>query len=145
MSELENASPGGETNISATFHELAQRIVRRGLIIIISDLLDDPERVLRSLKHFRHKKHEVIVFHILDPAELTFPFDGPVLFRDLETRDQLSVEAEFLRDEYLQRMNDLISDYKSNCGASSIDYVQMDTSVPFDYALSLYLSKRRRS
>jgi uncharacterized protein (DUF58 family) len=144
MSELENASAGGETNISTTFHELAQRIVRRGLIIIISDLLDDPEQVLRSLKHFRHKKHEVIVFHILDPAELTFPFDGPVLFRDLETRDQLSVEAEFLRDEYLQQMNALINNYKSNCGASSIDYVQMDTSVPFDYALSLYLSKRRR-
>ena len=144
MSELENASPGRETSISATFHELAQRIVRRGLIIIISDLLDDPEQVLRSLKHFRHKKHEVIVFHILDPAETTFPFDGPVLFRDLETRDQLSVEAELLRDEYLQQMNELISTYKSGCGASSIDYVQMDTSVPFDYALSLYLSKRKR-
>jgi uncharacterized protein (DUF58 family) len=144
MSELESASPGGETNISATFHELAQRIVRRGLIIIISDLLDDPEQVLRSLKHFRHKKHEVIVFHILDPAELTFPFDGPVLFRDLETRAQLSVEAEFLRDEYLKQMDELVSDYRSQCGASAIDYVQMDTSVPFDYALSLYLSKRKR-
>jgi len=144
MSELENTSPGGETSISTTFHELAQRIVRRGLIIIISDLLDDPERVLRSLKHFRHKKHEVIVFHILDPTELTFPFDGPVLFRDLETHDQLSVEAELLRDEYLKQMNELIGVYKSGCRASSIDYVQMDTSVPFDYALSLYLSMRKR-
>jgi len=144
MSELENTSAGRETNISATFHELAQRIVRRGLIIIISDLLDDPERVLRSLKHFRHKKHEVIVFHILDPAELTFPFDGPVLFRDLETQAQLSVEAEFLRDEYIRQMNALTSNYRDGCRASSIDYVQMDTSVPFDYALSLYLSMRKR-
>ncbi len=144
MSELENTSAGEETNISATFHELAQRIVRRGLIIIISDLLDEPERVLRSLKHFRHKKHEVIVFHILDPTELSFPFDGPILFRDLETPDQLSVEAEFLRDEYLQQMNNLIDKYKNGCRANSIDYVQMDTSVPFDYALSLYLSMRKR-
>jgi uncharacterized protein (DUF58 family) len=144
ISELESASPGRETNISATFHELAQRIVRRGLIIIISDLLDEPEQVLRSLKHFRHKKHEVIVFHVLDRAELTFPFDGPVLFRDLETRNQLSVEAELLRDEYLQQMSDLVNSYKSGCGANSIDYVQMDTSTPFDYALSLYLSKRKR-
>ncbi len=144
MSELESASPGGDTDISTTFHELAQRIVRRGLIIIISDLLDDAERVLRSLKHFRHKKHEVIVFQVLDPAELTFPFDGPTLFRDLETHEQLSVEAELLKDEYLQQMNHLISVYKDGCNANSIDYVQMNTSVPFDYALSLYLSMRKR-
>lgn len=144
MSELDNVSPGGDTNISATFHELAQRIVRRGLIIIISDLLDDPESVLRSLKHFRHKKHEVIVFHVLDPSETTFPFDGPVLFRDLETQEQLSVEAELLRDEYLQQMNQLLNTYKNGCNANSIDYVQMDTSIPFDYALSLYLSRRKR-
>ncbi len=144
MSQLEDASPGGDTDISTTFHELAQRIVRRGLIIIISDLMDDPEKVLRSLKHFRHKKHEVIVFHVLDPAELTFPFSGPVLFRDLETQEQLSVEAELLRDEYVQQMSNFVSTYKNGCNANSIDYVQMDTSVPFDYALSLYLSMRKR-
>ena len=144
MSQLEDASPGGDTDISTTFHELAQRIVRRGLIIIISDLMDDPEKVLRSFKHFRHKKHEVIVFHVLDPAELTFPFSGPVLFRDLETQEQLSVEAELLRDEYLRQMNEFVSTYKNGCNANSIDYVQMDTSVPFDYALSLYLSMRKR-
>lgn len=149
ISELENvdASPGRKTNISATFHELAQRIVRRGLIIVISDLdpnLHRPEQVLRSLKHFRHKKHEVIVFHILDPAELKFSFDGPILFRDLETQEQLFVEAELLKDEYLRQINELISQYKNGCGASSIDYVQMDTSVPFDYALSQYLSMRAK-
>ncbi len=144
MFQLEDASPGGDTDISTTFHELAQRIVRRGLIIIISDLMDDPEKVLRSLKHFRHKKHEVIVFHVLDPAELTFPFSGPILFRDLETQEQLSVEAELLRDEYVQQMSDFVSTYKNGCNANSIDYVQMDTSVPFDYALSLYLSMRKR-
>lgn len=144
VSELEKVSPGRETNISETFYELSQRTVRRGLIIIISDLLDNPEQVLRSLKHFRHKKHEVIVFHILDPAEVLFPFDGPILFRDLETEEHLTVEAEMLRDEYRKQMNNLINNYKNGCGASSIDYVQMDTSVPFDYALSQYLATRSR-
>lgn len=144
ISELESSTPGEETNISSTFHELAQRIFRRGLVIIISDLIDDPETVLRSLKHFRHKKHEVIVFHILDPAELTFPFSGPIIFKDLETNKQLSVEAEFLKNEYLARIRKLISEYKNGCNASLIDYVQMDTSVPFDYALSVYLSKRKK-
>ncbi|HGE69695.1 TPA: DUF58 domain-containing protein [Candidatus Poribacteria bacterium] len=144
ISELEKSSPGKETNISTTFHELAQRIVRRGLVIIISDLLDDPEKVLRSLKHFRHKKHEVIVFHVLDPAELMFPFDGTVLFRDMETQRQLTIEAEILKDEYLRKIKNLINEYKNGCNASLIDYVQIDTSVPFDYALSAYLSKRNR-
>ena len=144
MAGLENTSPGGDTDISTTFHELAQRIVRRGLIIIISDLMDDPEKVLRSLKHFRHKKHEVIVFHVLDPTELSFPFDGSILFRDLETQEELSVEAELLRDEYLRQMNQFIDTYKNGCRANSMDYMQMDTSVPFDYALSLYLSMRKR-
>ncbi len=113
-------------------------------MIIISDLIDDPEIVLRSLKHFRHKKHEVIVFHILDPAELTFPFNGPIIFKDLETNKQLSVEAEFLKNEYLTKMRKLINEYKNGCNASLIDYVQMDTAVPFDYALSVYLSKRKK-
>ncbi len=144
ISELEKSSPGKETNISTTFHELAQRIVKRGLVIIISDLLDDPEEVLRSLKHFRHKKHEVIVFHILDPAELLFPFDGTILFKDMETQRQITIEAEILKDEYLRKMKDLINEYKNGCNASLIDYVQVDTSVPFDYALSAYLSKRSK-
>jgi len=143
ISELEKANPGKETNISLTFNELAQRIVRRGLVIIISDLLDDPANVLRSLKQFRHKKHEVIVFHILDPAELAFPYDGYIQFRDLETQSQMTVEAEFLKNEYLRRMRQLINEYKKGCNEGSIDYVQMDTSEPFDHALSVYLSKRK--
>jgi len=144
ISELENVSPVNETNTGITFHELAQRMFRRGLVIVISDLLDDPQNVIRSLKHFRHKKHEVIVFHILDPAEVSFPFDGPVVFRDLETQKEMLIEAEFLKNEYLSKMKQLISEYKNECNASLIDYVQMDTSVPFDYALSVYLSKRKR-
>ena len=143
-SVLEDTEPGEETNISKTFHELAQQIIRRGLIIIISDLLDFPQDVLAALKHFRHRKHEVIVFHVLDKAELTFPFDGPTVFRDMENQRLLPTQPEALKTEYLQQIDAFIRDYKRGCGAEKIDYVQIDTSVPFDYVLFSYLSRRRR-
>ena len=148
MSELESVSPNGNTNISATFNELAQRIVRRGLIIVISDFLDDDtEQVLRALKYFRHKKHEVIIFHILDPAELEFPFDGTTIFRDMETGEQLLAEdARELRSGFLEDMDNLKTRLMNGCRANSVDYVQMNTSTtaPYYSALSLYLSKRKR-
>lgn len=135
---------GKDTNISATFHELAKRIIRRGLIIIISDLMDDVQKVITSLKHFRHKKHEVIVFHVLDKAELDFPFDGAIVFKDLESGLELPTQADSLRSEYLRQMSTFTDSYRRGCGASSIDYVQLNTDIPFDYALSEYLSKRGR-
>ncbi|MFQ6042567.1 MAG: DUF58 domain-containing protein [Candidatus Poribacteria bacterium] len=141
-SVLEETEAGDETSISKTFHELAKQITRRGLIIIISDLLDNPNDVLTSLKHFRYRKHEVIVFHLLDQAELTFPFDGPIVFRDMENHRLLSTQTEALKAEYLQQISNLIQDYRRGCGANSIDYVQIDTSTPFDYALFSYLSRR---
>jgi uncharacterized protein (DUF58 family) len=140
---LEEVSPGGETGVSEAIQELARRIIRRGLIILISDLLDDPQKVIRGLKLLRHSKHEVIVLHVMDQAELTFPFDGSVIFRDLETGDTLNTDANSLRSEYLRQVDEFLKAYKDGCGASSVDYVLMDTSTPFDYALSAYLSRRR--
>lgn len=142
---LEETTAGNETKISEIFHELAQRIVKRGLVIVISDLLDEPDEVLSSLKHFRHQKHEVIVFHLLDKAELEFSFDGPIVFRDLETQETLSTQANALKDEYLNQIANFIETYKNGCGSSSIDYVQIDTSVPFADVLFSYLSHRRRA
>ena len=143
MSALENATPGQETQLSGLFHELAKRIVRRGLVIVISDLLDEPSQVISALKHLRHQKHEVIVFHLLDPAELTFPYTGSVVFRDMETGQTLSTQADTLKADYLEKLNQFIQSYRRGCGASQIDYVQMDTAMPFDYALSEYLSRRK--
>jgi uncharacterized protein (DUF58 family) len=143
MSALENATPGQETELSGLFHELAKRIVRRGLVIVISDLLDEPSQVISALKHLRHQKHEVIVFHLLDPAELTFPYTGSVVFRDMETGQTLSTQADTLKADYLEKLNQFIQSYRRGCGASQIDYVQMDTATPFDYALSEYLSRRK--
>lgn len=143
MSVLEKAQPGNETNISAILHELAKRIVRRGLVIVISDFLDQPSEVLSALKHFRHRKHEVIAFHLLDSAEMTFPFEGPVVFQDMETGKTLQTQSEALKAGYLEQLNSFIQDYRRGCGSSLIDYVQLDTSTPFDYALSSYLSRRK--
>jgi uncharacterized protein (DUF58 family) len=143
MSTLENATPGEETELSSLFHELAKRIVRRGLVIVISDLLDEPSNVISALKHLRHQKHEVIVFHLLDNAELTFPYKGSVVFRDMETGQTLSTQADSLKAAYLENLNQFIQNYRRGCGASQIDYVQMDTTTPFDHALSAYLSRRK--
>ncbi len=143
LSTLGELETGNETQISTIFHELAKRIVRRGLIIIISDLIDDQQAVLSALKHFRHRKHEVIVFHVLDPAELAFPFEGPIIFRDLETQAILPTQADDLRDAYRTEMESFLQTYRRGCGANAIDYVQMSTSEPFAHALAAYLSHRQ--
>ena len=83
------------------------------------------------------------MFHLLDPAELTFPYTGSVVFRDMETGQTLSTQADTLKADYLEKLNQFIQSYRRGCGASQIDYVQLDTATPFDYALSEYLSRRK--
>ncbi len=144
LKELETIQPGGETHLSRVFHELAERITRRGLIIVLSDLFDDPQDVLMGLKHFRHKKHEVIVFHILDPSEREFPFEGSIIFKDLETGEELPVEPDELRGLYQKRLTSFLESYKRECRQNLIDYQPIDTSTPFDLALTSYLAKRKR-
>lgn len=144
LKELDGLSAGRETNVSVTFHELAERIKRRGLIIVISDLLDDPREVLLSLKHFRHKKHEVIVFHVLDKYELEFPFQKSAIFKDMETNEEIPVHPQHLRREYRQQLRGFIESYKRRCRENSIDYVPIDTTTPYGFALTSYLAKRKR-
>ncbi|NOY76402.1 MAG: DUF58 domain-containing protein [Calditrichaeota bacterium] len=144
LGELDKIRSGHETDVSETFHELAERIKRRGLIIVLSDLFDDPHRVLSGLKHFRHKKHEVIVFHILDPMERTFTFKGETIFKDLETGEEISTQAWHIRKDYREQMQNFIETYKRHCLENRIDYVLIDTSEPFDKALFDYLVKRKR-
>lgn len=134
---------GGATTIAPILHQLAESIVKRGLIILISDLFDDPDEVLMGLKHFRHKKHEVIVFHILDPQELAFTFSSRTRFRDLETGEVITTEPWHIREAYQNRMERFIEDYRTRCRQQNIDYVQITTDRPLDRALSEYLLKRR--
>ena len=144
LKELEGTKTADKTNVSTTFHQLAERIKRRGLIIIFSDLLDDPVKVISGLKHFRHKKHEVIVFQILDPLERSFNFKKDAVFKDLETGEQLSTQPWHIRGEYRHLMTNFIENYKKQCRENKIDHIVMDTSQDFDRALIQYLIKRKR-
>jgi len=144
MRQLEAMQPGKLTNVSATLHKLANRFKRRCLIVLISDLYDEPEEVMRALHHFRHRKHEVIVFHVFDKAEIDFPFNDVVAFQDLETDERLQVDPAYVREVYLEQIEEFIETYRRACAESQIDYVMTDTSTPYDFMLSRYIAKRNR-
>jgi uncharacterized protein (DUF58 family) len=144
LAELDRAQASAETDIGVVLHELAGRMRRRGLVILISDLLDDPERVMPGLKHFRHLKHEVVVFHVLDPAEAEFRFDADATFRDMETGELMTTETSSIRSDYLGAVQSWQAQLRRECAESRIDYVPILTSTPYDRALFSYLEKRKR-
>lgn len=141
---LEGAVPRSETKTGETLHALAESVKRRGLIVLVSDLLDDPEVVLRGLRHFRHRKNEVIVFHVLDPFEVEFPFDGLADFRDMETGRKMQVLPIAVREAYLKAMEEFVGRFRQECREAHIDYQLALTSTPFDEYLARYLHKRQR-
>ena len=142
MRQLEAITPGEQTGIAEVLHRLANRFKRRCLIVLISDLYDDPDEVMRALHHFRHCKHEVIVFHVFDKAEIDFPFREVVAFHDMETGERLQVDPTYVRDAYIEQVEEFIESYRRSCAESGIDYVMTDTSVPYDFMLSRYVTKR---
>jgi uncharacterized protein (DUF58 family) len=144
LEELERLKPGNRTKVSNIFHDLAERVRRRGLVIVLSDLFDNPDEVLVSLQHFRHKKHEVIVFHLLDPYELTFPFERVTLFRGMEDGRRVLTEPSALRKKYLAQLRAFTEKLKKGCRDNRIDYFQMNTQENFGRALTRYLGTRRR-
>jgi len=141
---LEQQETGEETDLGNVFHTLAERIKRRGLIIILSDLFDEPESVIRALAHFRHKKHEVILFHTTDPHERKFPFDGLTDFIDMENGERMQVYPRILRQDYIDAFEKFRAEYRSRCMEHKIDYVPMETDLPLDGLLLNYLSRRSR-
>ena len=144
LETLEKTEPGGETGLADIFHDIAERIPRRGLVVILSDLYDDPEALIKALHHFRYRRHEVLLFHVVADEELTFPFDTFTKFRDLEQMENiLPIDPRTIRATYLERMNGFLNDIEAACGRMKIDYVRMNTRVPYDEALSEYLMKRR--
>jgi len=143
LSEIDHLQGGNDTSIANTFHELAERIKRRGLIIILSDLLDNQDEVLKALKHFRHRKHEVIVFHILDKRETDLNFSGNVLLEDSETGDSIPVETLYVKNSYKSRMKEFIDRYRRECRLHHIDYLMINTEENFATALTKYLVKRK--
>jgi len=139
---MEETVPERKTNTGPIFHDLAERLKKRGIVIIMSDLFDDVPSMLAGLKHFRHRRHEVILFHILDPAELDFPFSQVTLFKGLEGFGDLLTDPKALRKAYLAEFQGFLKQVRQGCRAQRIDYVEMPTSQPLDVALSSYLARR---
>jgi uncharacterized protein (DUF58 family) len=140
---LESRGPAGETNVGKILEDIAGQLKRRGLVILISDLLDDPEQVLKGLRLFRFKGNDVIVFHLLDQAELDLPFDGNILFEDLEeTNLRVIADAKTIRQAYRQVVAEFVTHMRKECHDNSIDYQLISTATPLDQALASYLSWR---
>jgi uncharacterized protein (DUF58 family) len=144
LKQLEIIQPGTTTRTGESLHEIADRIKRRGLVIILSDLFDKPNEVMAALRHFRHKKNEVIVMQVLDPMERSFAFGRDAVFRDMETREELTTQPWHIQKAYQESMQQFLETYKRECREHRIDYVLLDTATPFDIALFEYLHKRQR-
>ena len=144
LKAMDSVKASGKTGVARTFHDLAERLKKRGLIIVLSDLFDDPSSVLNALKHFRHRKHEVIVFHILDPMECQFAFPDDALIVDMETGDKIRTQPWHIRTAYQQNVERFLNRFKRECLEHRIDYHPITTDTGFDKALTAYLVTRKK-
>jgi uncharacterized protein (DUF58 family) len=142
LGTLAQSEGKNKTDLGAVLNALAERIQRRGLIILISDLFDKPETILKSLQHFSHKRHDVIVFHVLDEYELTFPFERMTLFEGLEEYPKQLVDPRSLRKAYLEEVNKFCEEIRKGCVRQMIDYVRISTDQDLDVELTKYLAGR---
>jgi uncharacterized protein (DUF58 family) len=136
--------PSGETHVRSSLRAIVKNLKRRGLVVVVSDLIDDPEETLQSIRLLRSHGHDTIVFHIQDPAELEFPFDGATMFRDMETGEELEIDPASVRDTYLENLSRTSEFYRKGLVEMGIDYQPLDTRQPYDTALSAYLSRRSK-
>jgi uncharacterized protein (DUF58 family) len=143
LSILANLKPTGPTDVAKCLIQVAAMLRHRSLVMVFSDLLTDPEPVIKSLHRLRHGGHDVILFHILDEAETTFPFHGVCELQEPETDERLVVDADGFRDDYLAEIAKFRQTYRRECAQSGIDYVPLDTGMQFDKALTEYLASRR--
>jgi uncharacterized protein (DUF58 family) len=141
---MESASAKQKTQTAPIFHDLAERLARRGIVVILSDLFDDVPAMLAGLKHFRHRRHDVIVMHVLDPAELDFPFQQVTMFRGLEGLGNVVTEPRSLRAAYQQQVEAFLREVRTGCRAQQIDYVTIRTDQTLDVVLRTFLSARKR-
>ena len=140
---LERVKPGKDTNISSVLHEIAERVRRRSMVIVISDFFDNVDRILRGLQHFRHRHHEVIVLHLLDDAELEFPYDRITMFEGIERAEQVIVDPHIIAQGYKVHFDEYLESLRRGCVEKNIDYQRMLLSEPYDRALTGYLTRRK--
>jgi uncharacterized protein (DUF58 family) len=141
---LDRIAPGATSNVGRPLHQLAEALSKRSLAVLISDLLDDPDEVVAGLKHLRFRGTDVIVFQVLDPHEIQFPFRGAARFRDVETGDEITADPSRVRDAYLGAIDGLCARYEKALRSQGIDFLRLDTSKPLDFALLAYLDARAR-
>ena len=141
---LEKLTPGTRSDVSRPLHQLAEALIKRSLVVLISDLLDEPEAVVRGLKHLRFRGTDVIVLQLLDPHELQFPFRGASRFTDVESADEITADPSRVRAGYLQALDSLRAHYDRELRGAGIDFLTLDTSKPLDFALLAYLDARSR-
>ncbi len=145
LTTLEAARPAGETALAPLWHQVAGQIRQRGLVVVISDCFGDTSGVLRALQHLRHRRHEVMLLHVLAPEEITFPFTRWTQFRDLEAAgNRRLVDPQTLRREYLANFERFLAELRQACARCQADYHLFRTDEPVDRALGLYLSRRQR-
>lgn len=144
LEELHSTQPGKDTAAAEVFHDIAERVQRRGLVIIISDLFDDGEKIKEALHHFQYRNHELVVLHVMAEEELTFPFKKFTNFRNLEMLNRnLKVDPLALKAQYLDRVRSFIDTIEKACGQMKADYVPINTKNPLVDSLNSYLSRRR--
>ncbi|MFV1966932.1 MAG: DUF58 domain-containing protein [Pirellulaceae bacterium] len=139
---LESASSASKTATGPIFHELAEKWKKRGVVVVISDLFDNVASLMAGLKHFRHRRHDVIILHLLDAAELDFPFTQPTTFQGLEGQPDLAADPRALRRAYLDEMNAFLQAIRQGCREREMDYRQIRTDQPLDSALAAFLTRR---
>src|SRR3989304_1000926 len=144
LKNLAVVKPSEKTRTAECLNLIAEKIKRRGLVIIVSDFFDDVNSILKALKHFRYQKHEVIVFQILDPAERSFSFGKDAIFKDLETSEEITTQPYQIQKSYRDAMNEFTGKIKSECLNANIEYNLLETSTPFDKALFSYIQKRSK-
>jgi uncharacterized protein (DUF58 family) len=143
LSLLAKLKPAGQTDVGRSLNQLAAMLKHASLVMVFSDLLAEPEPIIAALRRLRHGGNDVILFHILDEAEVAFPFSGLVELEEPETQTRLEVDADSYRRDYLQEIDAFRETYRRECFQSGIDYVALDTSMPFDRALTEYLLMRQ--
>ncbi|MGN6135100.1 MAG: DUF58 domain-containing protein [Aureliella sp.] len=143
LSQLTKLKVSGKTDLAGSLSQLAAMLRHRSLIMLMSDLLTDEKAMLKALRNLKHSGHDIILFHVLDEAEVTFPFSGNVELVDPETGERQAVNAADAAEDYRREIEQMRSRLQRECVEMRIDYVPLDTSQPYDKALMEYLLRRR--
>lgn len=143
LQTMHQTRPGGESKLAGVLHEIAQLIPRRGLVVLISDFLDDVADITEALHHLKYRKHELVLFHVLADEEVHFPYSSVTKFRDLEqVADEVDVDPAAIRREYLSQFGAYLQQLEAGCGHVAADYVRMSTKDPYEDSLANYLARR---